>query len=251
MSRHRDEAPRDRALRILGDPAAPVPCGIGEPAPQLGLVGEGGAREEAALRGIAQRGQQRGGVRAAQRAQREARGVELGNRSHRRGHAQRARGGLAGHLDEALRIADVVVLPPAHVEGACSGCARIESRRQQRLVVIGRLDEHHRGIGQRSDVVAARAEAVLEIVVVLAVTLHAISGQNCGIIAPAALPDNRLAGIAALFPFVFEARQNHTSVTLEVEPFGVDLSAREHLVDVCLVDSGGHAPALSGRSSPF
>ena len=93
MPRHRDEAPRDRALRILGDPAAPVPCGIGEPAPQLGLVGEGGARQEAALRGIAQRGQQRGGVRTAQRAQREAWGVELGNRGHRRrSSAQRSRG---------------------------------------------------------------------------------------------------------------------------------------------------------------
>ena len=93
VPRHCDEAPRDRALGILCDPAAPVPCGIGEPAPQLGLVGKGRAREEAALRGIAQRGQQRGGVRTAQRAQREARGVKFGNRGHRRrSSAQRARG---------------------------------------------------------------------------------------------------------------------------------------------------------------
>ena len=84
---HGDEAACDLARvlsgAILGDPGAAVPCRIGEPAPQLRLVGKGGARQVTALRLVGERGQQRRRVAPPQGAQDEAAGVERGYLIHR------------------------------------------------------------------------------------------------------------------------------------------------------------------------
>ena len=44
LQRNRNEAAHDRSLRVLGNPAAPGPLGIGEPAPHLVFGAEGRTR---------------------------------------------------------------------------------------------------------------------------------------------------------------------------------------------------------------